>query len=282
MIQGKVVREGGEPANGFFSFSTSTVDDGFGWALFHANTSALGEFSVPAFPGEWQVTASAGGTELGPSFQFQVPGPHATNLILVARVATQSISGLVLDVASNAMASASIQATLWTNGARYVRGMETDGDGNFQTKLFPGIWRIDIWPPHGLGWSASLVVSAETNSSVVWAQPVVPAAAPGAEYSWRGRVIDEMGNGLPAKITAGDRFITNSDTAGEFTLAVPGYGRVIKVNAGTNLISPSLLASGRPDETTIAATLIARQRTAGIHLLVRDAQGLGRVFKIVM
>ena len=207
-------------------------------------SDATGDFSLPAFAGDWTVSVNGSTAldEIAPSVDVVVTQNEDAQIVLTTPVADRGVSFQIVDEIANPVANVSLTLSMETNGVtlkKYVSGI-TNGIGS--SVLFDGRWNLEAYNFESNAFMTVIVSSTNTNFLVILRPYTVggpPYPPPPIPATWGGHLWDHLGAPL-TNFMIGDSSgaQTNSDANGAFTLQTAAGIHRLNIIA-TNFLCPS-------------------------------------------
>jgi hypothetical protein len=145
LIYGNLKDEQNNPLPGvrFFADDSSGLYEGLGI------TDANGNYVAAATPGTWYVSPDRSDASL--ANYIVTLGTNATVTFgqavlrnFAALLATNHISGFLLDISNNPVANVGIYGSNTVNGVRYAQYVDTAPDGSYSFSVANGIWTVGV------------------------------------------------------------------------------------------------------------------------------------------
>ena len=262
LFYGRIVDANNNPVASVRLFGQN--DNGSGPYQGDAMTDANGQYAMAVVDGNWDVEVDTGSLSPALSGYIFSQAPFANNgggsgtnvapnasvhLDFVAVVATNTISGYLLDNNSNAISGVQVSANATINGTPFFTQATTDSSGFYSINVGNGTWSVNVNCCNGCGnGSLPATYQCPSGQTVTVADNNKTANFTAASFSTfiSGRVSDEFGNpvgnmNIFATTTNGGGFYgTTTDNGGMYTLGLLGGSYTIQLNTDNSSGAPSV------------------------------------------
>ncbi|MGZ4973834.1 MAG: carboxypeptidase regulatory-like domain-containing protein, partial [Limisphaerales bacterium] len=300
MFYGQVADSTGQPLAGVRVFGQE--NNGSGPYQGDATTGSNGQYAMAIVDGNWDVEVDIG--SLGPQFAgyifSQAPfssngGGNGTNvapntavhLDFVAIVATNTISGHLLDNNSNAISGVQINGNATINGTPFSAQATTDSSGFYSMNVGSGDWSVNVNCCNGCSnGSLPSTYQCPVNQNVTVANNNKTVNFTVASYNafLSGRVSDEFGNPIgnmnifAGQTNGGPSFGGTTDNGGMYQIGLVAGNYVVQLNtdgqtgvASLGLVSPFISITMFDNTSVSNFNVVARHVTGTIVATVTNS-----------
>ncbi len=171
-----VVTDNGSPVAGV---TIGAEDENYDYV--QTTSAANGTFHLGVIGGNWTLYLSSNDPNMiFPTTTFSYPvtdGVNITNITIPVLEANEQISGLVLDEHDDPVASASVTASLTSNGVTYSVTAYTGSNGLYALGVANGSWQVSVSTPDDDNPAPQQVVVNGASQVADFTQPVPTAPA---------------------------------------------------------------------------------------------------------